>query len=155
MYCSNCGQKIEDHLGKNCLFSRESSFLLKSFMLTSFLTLSRFNRNLVTYPIQELYNSFASITNLPTVDEILKIYSGEEDWQYYIFLSIDNLPEDKIFNALIKGEFIDSSFEWFTYNDDSSFSNEVKTKNTMEQLTMEIFKAKNNKPFWEVFDGKS
>lgn len=150
MYCSNCGQKIEDHLGKNCLFSRDSAILLKGFILTTYLTLSKFNKNYQTYPIEELYNIFAEMQNLPTSTDLQKMYLREEDWQDLIFLSIDNLEEDKIFNGLIRGEFQESNHEWFQYNDDASFANLQIDNSDLHPLTMDEFKRNNNKILWEV-----
>jgi hypothetical protein len=153
MYCSNCGQKIEDHLGKNCLFSRESSLLLKSFILTTFLTLSKFNKNYQTYPIEELYNIFAELQNLPTSKDLQEMYFGEEDWQDLIFLSIDNLGFDKVFHGLILGEFQESNHEWFQYNDDSTFADFQIDNSDLQSLTMKEVRLKNNKFFWEVISG--
>lgn len=150
MYCKHCGQKLSDHLGKKCLFSKESSLLLKGFMLSSYLTMSRFNKGYVTYPIEELYNTFAELQNLPTSTDLQKIYFGEEDWQDLIFLSIDNLGEDKIFNGLIRGEFQESNHEWFQYNDDASFANLQIDNSDLQPLTMNEVKRNNNKILWEV-----
>lgn len=153
MYCSNCGQKIEDHLGKNCLFSRESSLLLKSFILTTFLTLSKFNKNYQTYPIEELYNIFAELQNLPTSKDLQEMYFGEEDWQDLIFLSIDNLGFDKVFHGLILGEFQESNHEWFQYNEDSTFAKLEVDNSELQPLTMKEIRLNNNKIFWEVISG--
>lgn len=150
MYCKDCGQKIEDHLGKNCLFSRESSILLKSFILTTFLTLSKFNKNYQAYPIEELYNIFAELQNLPTSKDLQEIYSCGEDWQDLIYLSIDNLGFDKIFHGLIFGEFQESNHEWFQYNEDSTFADLHVDNSDLQPLTMNEFKRNNNKILWEV-----
>lgn len=150
MYCSNCGQKTEDHLGKKCLFSRDSAILLKGFILTAYLTLSKFNKNYQTYPIEELYNIFAEMQNLPTSTDLQEMYLREEDWQDLILLSIDNLEEDKIFNGLIRGEFQESNHEWFQYNDDASFANLQIDNSDLQPLTMNEVKRNNNKILWEV-----
>lgn len=150
MYCKDCGQKIENHLGKKCLFSRDSAILLKGFILTTYLTLSRFNKNYQTYPIEELYNTFAELENLPTSTDLQQMYLVEEDWQDLIFLSIDNLEEDKIFNGLIHGEFQESNCEWFQYNDDASFANLQVDNSDLQPLTLDKIKKNNNKILWEV-----
>ncbi len=69
-------------------------------------------------------------------------------YQDLIFLSIDNLEEDKIFNGLIRGEFQESNHEWFQYNDDASFANLQIDNSDLQPLTMELFRNINGKPFW-------
>lgn len=140
--CSFCGQR---HEGR-CLFDPNVAYMLKGFLLTCYVTLSRFNRYYTIFLSKEAYDSFAIFASLPNSEDLEKMYG--EPFEDLILLSIsNNTEEDKVFNFL----FIGSPELEIDKVDDFNLLRQDKSE--YRQLDIAEIKKRNGKLLFQTMEG--